>query len=201
MEKIAVALIKAQSQMGNASKDATNPFFKSKYADLNSIREACLPILNANGIAVIQPIVYDSGKSFVKTILLHESGQTIEGMTEVVCAKQNDPQAYGSALTYARRYGLQSIVNIGAEDDDANKAMQPAKPNHAKEYFELINNAHDAIISPKEKIDFLKNKQGVEYTKWSDSVLIAGIKGIKELIKNREDKLESLEFEKQSQTK
>ena len=83
--------------------------------------------------------------------------------------------------------------------------MQPAKaepkPNHAKEYFDLINNAHDAIISPKEKIDFLKNKQGLEYSKWSDSVLIAGIKGIKELIKTRENKLEALEFEKQSQTK
>ena len=72
--KIASALLKAQSSMGNATKDNTNPFFKSKYADLNSVREACLPLLNANGITALQPMVHINGKNFVNTILLHESG-------------------------------------------------------------------------------------------------------------------------------
>lgn len=121
----AKAFIEAQKEMGNATKDSKNPFFKSKYADLNSVREACLPALNAHGIAVLQPIVQVDGKNFVKTLLLHESGESMEGLTEILFAKQNDPQAQGSGITYARRYGLQSLVNIGAEDDDGNKAASP----------------------------------------------------------------------------
>jgi hypothetical protein len=122
INKIAAALVKAQSEMGNAVKGSSNPFFKSKYADLNSIREACLPTLNKHGISVIQPTISIEGKNYVKTILLHESGEYISGITEIVSAKPNDAQAHGSGLTYARRYGLQSIVNIGADDDDGNAA-------------------------------------------------------------------------------
>ncbi len=122
MKNIAPALLKAQKEMGNAIKDSKNPFFKSSYADLNAIREACMPALNNNGIVVLQPIVHIDGKNFVKTVLLHESGETFESLTEIVYSKQNDAQAQGSGITYARRYGLQSIVNIGAEDDDGNKA-------------------------------------------------------------------------------
>jgi hypothetical protein len=122
INKIAAALVKAQSEMGNAVKGSSNPFFKSKYADLNSIREACLPTLNKHGVSVIQPTVSIDGKNYVKTILLHESGEYISGITEIVSAKPNDAQAHGSGLTYARRYGLQSIVNIGADDDDGNAA-------------------------------------------------------------------------------
>lgn len=123
--KIAAALLKAQSSMGNATKDNTNPFFKSKYADLNSVREACLPALNANGITAIQPMVHINGKNFVNTILLHESGEFLSSLTEIIYSKQNDAQAQGSGITYARRYGLQSFVNIGSEDDDGHKASQP----------------------------------------------------------------------------
>jgi hypothetical protein len=125
MKNIATALLKAQKEMGNAIKDSKNPFFKSSYADLNAIREACMPALNNNGIVVLQPIVHIDGKNFVKTVLLHESGETFESLTEIVYSKQNDAQAQGSGITYARRYGLQSIVNIGAEDDDGNKASNP----------------------------------------------------------------------------
>lgn len=127
MKAIATALVKAQKQMGTAKKDSSNPFFKSKYADLNAIREACIPVLNENGIVVLQPIVHIDGKNFVKTVLLHESGESIEGLTEIVYSKQNDAQAQGSGITYARRYGLQSLVNVGAEDDDGNSASTPQK--------------------------------------------------------------------------
>jgi hypothetical protein len=125
MQKIAAALIKAQMEMGNAIKDSSNPFFKSKYADLNAVREACMPALNKHGIVVLQPIVHIEGKSFVKTLLLHESGESIESLTEIIYSKQNDAQAQGSGITYARRYGMQSLVNVGADDDDGNKASQP----------------------------------------------------------------------------
>lgn len=122
MKEIITALLKAQQEMGNAKKSATNPFFKSKYSDLNSVREAVMPLLNENGIIVLQPMVTIDGFEYVKTILLHESGETIESFTKILCKAQNDPQAYGSGVTYARRYGLQSLVCIGAEDDDAEKA-------------------------------------------------------------------------------
>ena len=124
MKQIALALLKAQKEMGNAIKDANNPFFKSKYADLNSVREACMPLLNANGIVVLQPMVTIEGNEYVKTILLHESGESIESLTKILCKSQNDPQAYGSGVTYARRYGLQSLVSIGADDDDGNAATK-----------------------------------------------------------------------------
>ncbi len=125
MKQIAIALIKAQKEMGTAIKDSTNPFFKSHYADLNAIREACMPALNNNGIVVLQPTVHIDGKNFVKTVLLHESGEMFESLTEIIYNKLNDAQAQGSGITYARRYGLQSLCNVGAEDDDGNKASQP----------------------------------------------------------------------------
>lgn len=125
MKQIATALVKAQMEMGNAIKDSSNPFFKSKYADLNAIREACMPSLNKHGIVVLQPIVHIDGKNFVKTLLLHESGESLESLTEIVYAKEKDAQAQGSGITYARRYGLQSFVNVGADDDDGNKASTP----------------------------------------------------------------------------
>jgi len=132
MINFAKAFIAAQKEMSNAKKDASNPFLKNSYATLNSVREACIPALNANGIAVLQPIVQIDGKNFVKTLLLHESGESMESLTEIVYSKQNDAQAQGSGITYARRYGLQSLVNIGAEDDDGNKASEKPKSNYNK---------------------------------------------------------------------
>jgi hypothetical protein len=144
--KIASSLLKSQMQMGNAIKDSKNPFFKSSYADLNSVREACIPFLNANGISAIQPMITKDGKNYINTILLHESGEYLSSLTEIIYSKQNDAQAQGSGITYARRYGLQSFVNIGSEDDDGNKASQPIKavaPSMTLEYAE--NNLKDSL--------------------------------------------------------
>jgi hypothetical protein len=123
ISKLAVALLKAQASMGNASKGASNPYFKSSYADLNSIREVVTPALNANGITVLQPTTTLDGRAFVETLLLHESGEFLSSLTEITVAKANDPQAAGSAISYARRYGLQSFLSVGAVDDDGEKAM------------------------------------------------------------------------------
>ena len=127
MKEISKAILAAQMEMGNATKGSSNPFFKSKYEDLNAIREACLPALHNHGISCLQPTVHIDGKNFIKTILLHESGETFEGLTEIIYSKINDAQAQGSGITYARRYGLQSLLNIGADDDDGNKASVPQK--------------------------------------------------------------------------
>jgi hypothetical protein len=94
-----------------------------------------MPHLNDNGIVVLQPTAFIDGKNFIKTILLHESGESIEALTEIIYSKQNDAQSQGSGITYARRYGLQSLVNVGAEDDDGNKASNntpPATNNEAE---------------------------------------------------------------------
>lgn len=131
VNRFAPAFIKAQKEMGNAIKDSANPFFRSRYADLNSIREACIPALNNHGIAVLQPTIQVEGKNFVNTVLLHESGERMESFTEIIFAKATDAQAQGSGITYARMYGLQSLVCIGAEDDDGNKASEPVKKKNA----------------------------------------------------------------------
>jgi Tfp pilus assembly protein PilZ len=149
MKLIATALLKAQKEMGTAKKDAKNPFFKSNYADLNSIREASMPHLNNNGIVVLQPTAFIDGKNFIKTILLHESGESIEALTEIIYSKQNDAQSQGSGITYARRYGLQSLVNVGAEDDDGNKASNPT-PQPAQVEKAWLNKDSEQFIKAKE---------------------------------------------------
>ena len=150
MKQIATALLKAQTEMSNPKKGSTNPFFKSKYADLNSIREAVIPVLNSNGISVLQPIVHTEGKNFVKTILLHESGELMESLTEIVYNKINDAQAQGSGISYARRYALQSFVCVGADDDDGQKAVLN-KPNASKEVMQKAKEANATIEQIKSK--------------------------------------------------
>lgn len=118
--KLAAALVKAQAKIKFASKDANNPFFKSKYADLPAVIDAIKEPLNSNGISFLQIVTVEG----VETVLLHESGEFISGTTAIIVAKQNDPQALGSAITYAKRYGLQAIVGVPADvDDDGEAAM------------------------------------------------------------------------------
>jgi hypothetical protein len=124
MKNIASALVKAQLEMIAPKKGSVNPFFKNKYADLNDVLAAVVPALNNNGIVLLQPLVNIDGKNFVKTVLMHESGEIFESLAEIFCKNTNDAQAYGSGVTYARRYSLSSICGIGSEDDDAQKAVQ-----------------------------------------------------------------------------
>lgn len=135
--KIMPALLLAQQAMGAAKKDAVNPFFHSNYADLGSVMEVCKDALNNNGITVLQPVQ----DGYVETILIHSSGEFMTSYTKIVCKEQNNPQAYGSAITYARRYGLQSLLFIPAEDDDAESATNH-KPDvrfqHNEPYKEAI---------------------------------------------------------------
>jgi hypothetical protein len=146
MKNIIEALLKAQMEMGSAVKDSLNPFFKSKYADLNSIREACMPVLNKYGIVVLQPTVVIDGKNYVKTLLLHTSGESMESLTEILYKVTGDAQGQGSGITYARRYGLQSLVNVGAEDDDGTKASTPTpKVEAPKQKAPLLSTKIDSV--------------------------------------------------------
>jgi len=129
-KNIVAALAAAQSQMGKALKDAENPHFRSKYADLASVMGACMPALNANGIAVIQPVVETEFGRAVSTRFLHGSGDSLECNVPLIVQK-NDMQGLGSAVTYARRYGLMSLAGIAPEDDDGNAAVAAAPQSNA----------------------------------------------------------------------
>ncbi len=126
--KLAEALSKAQGQMEGAVKMSDNPYFKSKYADLASVWEACRKPLSDNQLAVVQTTddSVDNGRVIVETILMHASGEWISGRIALKPVK-DDPQGAGSAITYARRYGLQGIVGIAPEDDDGNAASGNGK--------------------------------------------------------------------------
>jgi ERF superfamily len=123
--ELATALSKAQGQMVGASKSAANLFFKSKYADLESVWDACRKPLSENGLAILQSphtdLVEGSLRVSVQTLLTHTSGQWISD-TMTVSAKEDSPQALGSCVTYLRRYALQSFAGIAPTEDDGEAA-------------------------------------------------------------------------------
>ncbi len=123
---LAAALHKAQAQVEFAKKDAVNPHFNSRYADLWRIWQAAKPVLVANGLSILQTFEKSDGETVtVVTTLLHVSGEWVSSALTLKPTKP-DPQGIGSAITYGRRYGLSSILGIVAdEDDDGNGASQP----------------------------------------------------------------------------
>jgi len=128
IKSIAGALLLFQNKVGAVKKDAVNPFFKSKYASLNTIIEHINLPLSECGLSYAQ----FPDESGLTTILMHsESGEYLQSTYLMPVAKQNDPQAVGSAITYARRYALGAILGLAIdEDDDANAATQQPKVNH-----------------------------------------------------------------------
>lgn len=125
---IYAAFVKAQKEFAPALKTSANPHFKSRYADLSACVEAVIDALNNHGIAMIQRTHPDETGVTVETVFLHESGESIDGGRLHVPAAKQDPQGYGSALTYARRYSLMAACGIAPEDDDGNAASaRPAQ--------------------------------------------------------------------------
>jgi hypothetical protein len=127
--KIDAALAKAQGEIEAATKDSINPHFRNKYAGLSSVWDACRAALSKHGVSVTQwPIHNDDGKVHLVTRLAHD-GEWILGRISVPVSKP-DAQGYGSAITYARRYGLSAAVGVVADDDDdGNSATnKPAAP-------------------------------------------------------------------------
>ena len=131
---LAAALVKAQSAMGGAKKDSTNPHFKTAYADLASVWDACrAPLANA-GLSIVQLVSSDSaqgiphcGHAIIETILAHSSGEWVSSTLAVPLTKA-DAQGLGSAITYGRRYALAAIVGVCPADDDGEAAVaRPAQ--------------------------------------------------------------------------
>jgi hypothetical protein len=150
MKEIASALVKAQKSFGPALKSATNPHFKSRYADLSACVEAVIDGLNDAGIALMQ-VTHDCDNGvIVETMFIHESGETMSAGRLHVPAIKQDAQAYGSALTYARRYSLMAACGIAPEDDDGNatkKSPAPAKPAPWSEGHEVLRVKYDLAAS------------------------------------------------------
>ena len=125
-------LAEAKKEIGKISKDSTNPFFKSKYFDINSLLEHVEPILEKHGLLVIQPI--EKGLVVTTIIDTDSTSKEVQGVSSSLPLPElNDPQKLGSAITYYRRYTLQSLLALQAEDDDGNHASNNAPKKDEKE--------------------------------------------------------------------
>jgi len=127
LDQFGVDLAKAQAEMAGAIKDSDNPFFKSKYTSLSSVWKACKDAFHNNGFSVIQSPIEVSGRIGVETLLLHKSGQFVRDRFTLGVKKENDPQADGSSISYARRSALAAFAGICPVDDDAESAMHRSK--------------------------------------------------------------------------
>lgn len=183
ISKIAVALLAAQKGITFASKDATNPHFKNKYADLGSVVDAVKPALNEAGIVFIQTASpSEDGKLHLATRLMHESGEWIED-TLVMPLPKPDPQGFGSAMTYARRYALAAITGVYQDDDDGNAGSRtsgttqptddnPASASHvqiaiqdAKTVPELVGIMNGLSVEAQKEVRQAFNKRMTELKK------------------------------------
>jgi hypothetical protein len=124
MKQVYAALAAARVEFARAAKDGTNPHLKNRYPTLAAIVDACDEALGRHGLTYAQPVVQTAAGPAVKTILMHlDSGESIRSLVPLVFStdsKINPMQALGSAITYARRYGLESMLGLMREDDDAN---------------------------------------------------------------------------------
>ena len=139
MKNLLKKLSEVKKEIGAISKDSKNPFYKSAYFDINALLEHCEPLLQKNGLLLTQPI-YDN--KVWSTIYHVESGEEITSCIDL--PDLNDPQKLGSAITYYRRYTLQSLLALQSEDDDGNKASKPPTPK--KEVIKTAKKLTDANI-------------------------------------------------------
>lgn len=137
-------LLLVQKEIGAIKKDSENPYFKSKYFDINSLLEQVKPVLNEHSLIVTQALTSLDGKLALKTSILDADG--IDGIIETCPLPEiTDPQKAGSAITYFRRYALQSLLALEAEDDDANLAS-----NKEEKKSSIIKPPTDKIDLPSE---------------------------------------------------
>ena len=174
-------LIAAQGACDPVLKDATNPHFRSKYASLSSCVDACKEAFHRHNFALLQSNGHDEYGQFVQTTLLHTTGAQWGSVVYLVLSKQ-DMQGLGSAITYARRYGLLGMVGLAPEDDDGNAASAPTKPQpkpapqapqsstqapqtHSSPPIMDLDQWHVWVVDQKRKIDYCSEKYHL--SKWA----------------------------------
>lgn len=151
INKLAIALVKAQSEITSISKDSENTHFKSKYATLNNIIDETRPILAKNGLAILQMPGGDGENVIMKTMILHESGEWMETEPLVMRPVKNDPQGMGSCITYARRYSYSALLSISTEeDDDGNASSHAPNSSYIRSSGQSNNNTRQQSESPKQ---------------------------------------------------
>lgn len=141
LDQLATALAKAQSEIKSALKESTNPFFKSHYADLTSVWNACREALNKNGLSIVQTM---RAENLLTTLLLHVSGQWIEGECPLLNSK-GDMQSLGSAISYARRYGVAAICGVTTEDDDGAAAVEKPHEKYIPKGNSFVDGSMDKM--------------------------------------------------------
>lgn len=181
INELATALCNAQSAMDKAVKSSNNPFFKSKYADITSCLEASLPTLHENGLAICQLPKTLNGEIGVRSILMHKSGQWIYTDLFLPVGGKKDAQAGGSAITYARRYTLTSMLGMGQEDDDGNKASAKVdKQGYVNQSAE--QDSHRTITTEEcDELKYLAKKNGYIFDDLRAHVKTLGYEKVKDL--------------------
>lgn len=165
ISKLAISLVKFNSEVSSISKDAKNPFFKSEYVTLDNLIHSTRDILQKNGLVVMQsPLSKDDGSIGIQTLLIHESGEFIESEPIFMKpAKANDPQQAGSIISYMRRYSYQAILNLNTgEDDDANRSSNGLIGND--EVDKLYKLAYAKGIKRNEVDELILQRKGKSVT-------------------------------------
>lgn len=128
IKELASALVKFNGEVSRITKDAKNPHFKNTYASIDQIVDEIRPLLQKHGLSILQFPSGDGDRVTMTTILLHESGEWIQGDPLTMVPVKKDPQGIGSCITYARRYSLSAFLSLNTgEDDDGNEASTPDK--------------------------------------------------------------------------
>ena len=167
LDKFGADFAQAQAEMGGAVKDSANPFFRSKYADLTSVWLACKEALHKYGFSVIQSPIEDRERIGVETLLLHKSGQWVSDRFTLGVKKQNDPQADGSSITYARRYALAAFVGVCPVDDDAEGSMVRGGADNQKPAKGHILPEKQTSAFYEEQLDAIQTPE--DMTAWKES--------------------------------
>ncbi len=154
--KLAIALVKAQAEMPAAKFNATNPFFKSKYADLGSVIETARPVLAKHGLAILQPVISSgNGRIGIRTMVIHESGEFISSDVYIPVLDEKGKslvQSAGSIISYLRRYSLSSTLGIYADEDtDANSGKKEEKPKARSKTKTKAQEASDVLFGEAEE--------------------------------------------------
>jgi len=154
MKELLKALANVKKEVGTLSKTETNPFFKSKYFDINSLIQQIEPLLEKNNLLLLQPIENNKVKSVIYEV---ESGNFVS--SEIELPNLTDPQKLGSAITYYRRYTLQSLLGLQAEDDDGNKVVAPTKQKATTEILQKAKQGNFTIQQVKAKYIVTKEQE------------------------------------------
>lgn len=161
MEQKYNKILEAQKEIGAIKKDSDNPFFHSKYFDINAILREVKPILNNHGLILAQQLNVIEGKNGLDTnIIDSESGQVLLSST-CLLPEGLDAQKTGSAITYFRRYSIQSLLALEAEDDDGNSASvknskKPAEPKVVEKFMQDLEPTDEEVILWTENLESAK---------------------------------------------